>query len=111
MLFVAAPGPHVAESEKVWALQTATAMEFENTALCQQAYGDIVKSVSNTDTVTVRAWCFPKNMPPPAVATESKTTPESKIAPESKARPESKANTESQTKLPRSIQLPLPTKR
>jgi hypothetical protein len=72
MLFAAAPGPHMAESKKVWGLQTATAMEFENVALCQQAYNDILTSVANTDTVTARAWCFPKNIPPHALTTESK---------------------------------------
>jgi hypothetical protein len=70
MLFVAAPGPHVAENKKVWTLQSATAMEFENTALCKQAYGDILTSVSNTDTVTARAWCFPKTMASHALTSE-----------------------------------------
>jgi hypothetical protein len=84
MLFVAAPGPHAAESEKVWTLQTATSTEFENDALCKQAYGDILKSVEKTDTITIRAWCFPNN----ANAEVHTLTSEEK------------------KKLPKSIQLP-----
>ena len=72
MLFVAAPGPHMAENKKIWALQSSTAMEFENSGLCEQAYNDILTSVSNTDTVTARAWCFPKNMGGPALTAEQK---------------------------------------
>jgi hypothetical protein len=86
MLFVAAPGPHMAENKKVWTFQSATAMEFENDGLCEQAYNDILKSVSNTDTITVRAWCFP-NSSDSATATH-KLTPDSK------------------KQLPPSIQLP-----
>jgi hypothetical protein len=84
MLFVAAPGPHMSENKKVWTLQSATAMEFDSDGLCAQAYNDILKSVSNTDTITARAWCFPKK----AEAEVHKLTPELK------------------KQLPPSIQLP-----
>ena len=67
----------MAENKKVWALQTATAMDFGNPELCKQAYDDILMSVANTDTITVRAWCFPKNMPTGALATDPKALPKS----------------------------------
>jgi hypothetical protein len=59
MLFTAPPaaGPKV-ESERAWALQSTSVLEFMTEQACNAAGDAVTTSLNDVNTLTVRGWCF-----------------------------------------------------
>ena len=58
MFFIAPPAPRDAPEPKVWTLQSTSTMDFTSFKACHEVGSAITKSVRETDTVTLRGWCF-----------------------------------------------------
>jgi hypothetical protein len=61
MFLIAPPG----KTDPDWTLQNTTTMEFANRQLCESAAKEILESIKKTATITMVAWCFDKEQPPP----------------------------------------------
>jgi len=74
MFFVTPPGPSdTAPEDRVWSLQSTSAMEFKSQLACNSTGTAITESLVKTYTVTVRAWCFCESDNPAAPCPETPT--------------------------------------